>query len=139
MTTNPKQNVRLSRDGRELVVSIPVDFRQSGGRKQIVVPAGVEVWTAPRSRPSNSLITALAKAHRWRRLIETGCYSSAAELSKREAVNESYVCRVLRLTLLAPDLVQTILDGRQSKTLELKSVLKPFPADWGAQRTHFRS
>ncbi len=139
MTTKTKQNVRLSRDGRELVVSIPVDFRQSGGRKQIVVPAGVEAWTSPRPRPSNSLITALAKAHRWRRLIETGCYASAAELSKREAVNESYVCRVLRLTLLAPDLVQSILDGRQTKTLELKALLKPFPTDWAAQRTHFRS
>nr|AWL93061.1 hypothetical protein CIT37_13250 [Bradyrhizobium ottawaense] len=137
MTTISKPNARLSRDGRELVVSIPVDFRQSGGRKQIVVPAGVEAWTSPRLRPSNSLITALAKAHRWRRLIETGCYASAAELSKREAVNESYVCRVLRLTLLAPDLVQSILDGRQSKTLELKSLLTPFPGDWAAQRTHF--
>lgn len=139
MTSKPIQNLRLSRDGGELVVSIPVNFRQSGGRKQIVVPAGAEAWTPPRSRPSNSLITALAKAHRWRRLIETGCYASAAELSKRELVNESYVCRVLRLTLLAPDLVQTIFDGRQSKTLKLKSLLKPFPADWAAQRTHFRS
>lgn len=139
MTTKSKPNARLSRDGRELVVSIPVDFRQSGGRKQIVVPAGVEAWTTSRSRPSNSLITALAKAHRWRRLIETGCYASAAELSKREAVNESYVCRVLRLTLLAPDLVQSILDGRQNKTLELKKLLKPFPTHWAAQRTHFGS
>lgn len=139
MTTKSKPNARLSRDGRELVVSIPVDFRQIGGRKQIVVPAGAEAWEATRSRPSNSLITALAKAHQWRRLIETGSYASAAELSKREAVNESYVCRVLRLTLLAPDLVQSILDGRQSKTLELKALLKPFPTDWAAQRTHFRS
>ncbi|MDD1522262.1 hypothetical protein DCG74_02770 [Bradyrhizobium sp. WBAH42] len=131
--------MRLSRDGCELVVSIPVDFRQSGGRKQIVVPAGADAWTSPRSRPSNSIITALAKAHRWRRLIETGCYASAAELSKREAVNESYVCRVLRLTLLAPDLIQAILDGKQPKTVELKTLLKPFPHNWSAQRRHFTS
>lgn len=139
MNTKSKETLRLSRDGRELVVSIPVDFRQSGGRKQIVVPAGADAWTAPRPRANNSLITALAKAHQWRRMIEVGHYASAAELSKREAANESYVCRVLRLTLLAPDLVQSILDGRQSKTLELKMLLKPFPTDWAAQRVHFGS
>jgi hypothetical protein len=83
------------------------------------------------------LINALAKAHRWRRLIETGRYASAAELSKKEGINESYVCRMLRLTLLAPDIVEAILNGRQPKTLELKSLLKPFPSEWQAQRHHF--
>lgn len=139
MTAKSKETVRLSRDGHVLIVSIPVDFRQIGGRKQIVVPEGTDAWTPPRPRPSNSLINALAKAHRWHRFIETGHYASAADLSKQEGVNESYVCRVLRLTLLAPDLVQAILDGRQDKTLELKSLLRPFPIDWVAQRKHFAS
>jgi hypothetical protein len=120
-----------------LIVSIPVSFRQSAGRKQIVVPAGADSWQPSRPRCDNSLINALAKAHRWRRLIETGRYASAAELSDREDINESYVCRVLRLTLLAPDVVEAILNGRQPKTLELKSLLKPFPSEWEAQRHHF--
>lgn len=137
MTAKSQKGLRLSQDGRELVVSIPVDFRGSGGRKQIVVPAGSDTWTPPRPRHSNSLINALAKAHRWRRFIETGHYASAAELSKREGVNESYVCRVLRLTLLAPQIVEAILNGSQPKTLELKILLRPFPTDWDAQKKYF--
>ena len=117
-----------------LVVSIPVTFLQRGGRKLIVVPPGTADWEPRANRCENSLINALAKAHRWRQLIETGKYTSAAELSRAEGINESYLCRVLRLTLLAPDIVEAILDGRQPRTLELQSLLKPLPANWTAQR-----
>jgi hypothetical protein len=117
-----------------LVVSIPVSFLQRGGRKQIVVPPGAADWQPRASRCENSLINALAKAHLWRRLIETGKYTSAAELSRAEGINESYLCRVLRLTLLAPDIVEAILDGRQPRTLELQSLLKPLSTDWATQR-----
>jgi hypothetical protein len=117
-----------------IVISLPVSFLQRGGRKQIVVPPGTADWQPRASRCENSLINALAKAHLWRRLIETGKYTSAAELSRAEAINESYLCRILRLTLLAPDIVEAILDGRQPRTLELQSLLKPLPPDWGAQR-----
>jgi hypothetical protein len=86
------------------------------------------------SRCENSLINAVAKAHWWRRLIESGQHASAAELSRAVGINESYLCRVLRLTLLAPDIVVAILNGSQPRTLELQSLLKPLPADWGAQR-----
>jgi hypothetical protein len=134
MRTGAKAAARLTRNERVLIVSIPVLFRQSGGRKRIVLPAGAPGWPPSYPRCENSLINALAKAHRWRQLIETGHYASAAELSKKEGLNESYVCRVLRLTLLAPDIVEAILDGRQPKTLELKSLLKPLPLRWDIQR-----
>ncbi len=117
-----------------LVISIPVAFEQRGGRKQIVVPPGTANWQPRANRCDSSLINALAKAHLWRRLIESGKYSSAAELSRAAGINESYLCRVLRLTLLAPDIVEAILDGTQPRTLELQSLLKPLPADWHAQR-----
>ncbi|WP_249135353.1 hypothetical protein [Bradyrhizobium sp. AUGA SZCCT0222] len=117
-----------------MVISIPVAFMQRGGRKQIIVPAGADNWQPTATRFANSLIKAVAKAHRWRRLIETGKYDSAAELSKAEGINESYLCRILRLTLLAPDIIEAILDGRQPRTLELQSLLKPLPTDWSAQR-----
>ena len=117
-----------------LIVSIPITFQQRGGRKQIVVPPGAVDWEPRPSRCDNSLINAFVKAHRWRRLIESGKYSSAAELSRAESINESYLCRVLRLTLLAPDVVEAILDGRQPRTLELQTLLKPLPAEWSAQR-----
>ncbi len=66
--------------------------------------------------------------------MEDGEFTSAAELAKASKVNESYLCRVLRLTLLAPDIVEAILDGHQPSTLELKDLLRPFPLEWHAQR-----
>jgi hypothetical protein len=120
---------------RVLVVSIPVSFQQTGGRKQIVTPPGSPEWRSSTPRCDSSLINAVAKAHKWRTQIETGRYTSAAELARKEGVNESYVCRILRLTLLAPDIVEAILNGRQPKTLELQDLLKPQPLDWLSQRT----
>jgi hypothetical protein len=133
MSKPAKPSSKKRQDG-VLIVSIPVSFLQRGGRKQIVVPAGVADWEPRAARCENSLVNAIARAHRWRHLIETGKYTSAAELSRAEGINESYLCRVLRLTLLAPDIIEAILDGRQPRTLELQSLLKPLPAEWGAQR-----
>src|SRR4051812_9487360 len=102
---------------RVLVVSIPAAFAQAGGRKQIVTPPGSAEWRPAQPRCSSSLVAALARAHQWRAMIETGRYASAAELARKERLNESYVCRMLRLTLLAPDIVEAILDGTQPRTL----------------------
>ena len=126
--------IALDKSQGTMVVSIPVAFAQRGGRKQIVVPVGAEDWLPRSASPRNALVTALAKAHHWRAMLEDGEFSSAAELAKAGTVNESYLCRVLRLTLLAPDIVEAILDGRQPSTLELKNLLNSFPLEWPAQR-----
>ena len=127
--------VALDKSRGTMVVSIPVTFVQRGGRKQIVVPVGAEDWIAEvRTLLAHAIVTAVAKAHHWRALLEDGEFASAAELAKTSKVNESYLCRVLRLTLLAPDIVEAILDGRQPSTLELKDLLRPFPLEWQAQR-----
>jgi hypothetical protein len=81
------------------------------------------------------LLRALGRAHRWQRLLENGTYASAAELAAAEKVNPSYLSRVLRLTRLAPDLVDTILEGRQQANLSLLKLLAGFPAEWSAQRS----
>jgi hypothetical protein len=124
----------LDKSRSTMVVSIPVAFAQRGGRKRIVVPVGVDDWLPRSATPSNAIIAAVAKAHHWRTLLENGEFCSAAEVAKASKVNESYLCRVLRLTLLAPDIAEAILDGRQPSTLELSDLLKPFPLDWQAQR-----
>jgi len=124
----------LDKSRGTMVVSIPVAFVQRGGRKQIVVPIGAEDWLTRSAAPRSAIVTAVAKAYHWRTLLEDGEFSSAAELAKASQVNESYLCRVLRLTLLAPDIVEATLDGRQPSTLELKDLLKPFPLEWQAQR-----
>ena len=119
-----------------LVVSIPVSFLQRGGRKQIVVPTGTADWQPRANRCENSLVNAVARAHLGRRLIESGKYSSAAELSRAEGINESYLCRVLRLTLLAPDIVERILQGHQPTDLSTARLTNEFelPLGWAEQR-----
>jgi hypothetical protein len=123
----------LDRSRGTMVVTIPVTFAQRGGRKQIVVPAGAQDWITRSASPRGAIVTALAKAHHWRTLLESVEFASAAELARASKVNESYLCRVLRLTLLAPDIVEAILDGRQPSTLELRDLLIPFPLEWPAQ------
>ena len=132
--TPVEPTISLDKSSGMMVVTIPVSFAQRGGRKQIVVPAGAEDWLPRSTAPSNAIVAAMVKAHHWRALLEDGEFASAAELAKDSKVNESYLCRVLRLTLLAPDIVKAILDGRQPSTMELKDLLKPFPIEWRSQK-----
>jgi hypothetical protein len=119
---------------RTITVRVPLAMRQRGGRKVILTPHGTPQWAPPKVRIDNTLVKALARAHRWKHLIESGKYGSVGELAASENINESYVCRVLRLTLLAPDIVEAILDGRQNKAWQLEQMLVPFPMEWSAQR-----
>ena len=77
----------------------------------------------------------MVRAHRWRHMLENGGYTSSAELAKAEKVNDSYLSRILRLTLIAPDIIEAILAGRQASTLQLDDLLKPLPAAWDRQRS----
>jgi hypothetical protein len=116
------------------LVSISVTFLQRGGRKQILSPPGTAPWS-PAPRVHGALVKAVVRAHRWRELLEGGKYVSSAELAKAEQVNDSYLSRILRLTLLAPDIIEAILAGRQAGTLQLDDLLKPLPAEWERQRS----
>lgn len=120
-------------DGRTLTVRVPLTLRKRGGRKQVVTPESA-CWGQPRPRVDNTMVKAIARAHRWKRLMESGRFASVTELAEAEKINQSYLCRVLRLTLLAPDIVEAILDGRQPSTWQLELLLKPFPGDWSEQR-----
>ena len=124
----------VSKDGRTATVSIPVTFLQRGGRKQILAPPGGAPWS-PAQRVDTALVKAIVRAHRWRQMLESGEYASSAELAKAEKVNDSYLSRILRLTLIAPDVIEAIVSGRQPSTLQLDGLLKPLPAAWERQRS----
>jgi hypothetical protein len=126
------QRVETRLDGSTLVLRIPMWFQRRGGRKRIVAPGGSELVPATKPQPGGMLVKALARAWRWQRVLESGEYGTLAELADAERISRSYVCRVLRLTLLAPEIVEQILDGRS--TAELARVLEPFPATWEQQR-----
>ena len=105
-------------------------FAIRGGRKTILSDA---VLAPQQPRIDNALLKALARAYRWRRMIESGDYASIAELAKAEGVNQSYACRMLRLSLLAPSIVTAILDGRNDSDVMLKQLMKPLPVQWDEQ------
>jgi len=108
-------------------------FKRQGGRKRVVLPEEVD-WAPALPRVDNAMVKALARGHRWKRMLESGEFASIKELAAEEKVNESYLCRVLRLTLLAPDIVEAIIDGRQRDNLHLNDLLQPISDQWQAQR-----
>ena len=112
-------------------VTLHVPFRilKRGGRKEMKLPDGVR----PDRKADNTLMKALARAFRWKRMLDTGGFATIAELAEREGIGSSYVTRVLRLTLLAPDIVEAILDGKQGPEVTLARVLEPFPVVWTDQ------
>jgi hypothetical protein len=122
-------------DGRTMTIHVPILMRRRGGRKLVFAPDGTNATTTPIRRVDNAMIKAIARAFRWREMLEDGTHATIAEIAAAEKINESYVGRVLRLTLLAPDIVETILAGRQPPGLQLDRLMKRFPALWPAQRS----
>jgi hypothetical protein len=114
-------------------VQIPFAIRKRGGRKLVLVPGGNDA-VPDRPRVDNAMIKALARAFRWRKMLETGVYGTIEELAAAEKINSSYVSRILRLTLLAPAIVEAILDGRHPTELTLAIIMKPLPVLWNEQR-----
>jgi hypothetical protein len=123
----------LSRDGRTLTVRIPVSFQQHKGRKQVVTPPGAAPWMPCPARVDDTMVKAIVRAFRWRDMLESGRYCTIRDLAKAEAINESYLGRILRLTLLSPTFIKEILEGRQSPSLELDDLLSRFPVEWDKQ------
>lgn len=114
-------------------VTIHVPFRlvKRGGRKEMQLPAGAE----QRRKNDNTLVKALARAFKWKRMLESSEAATIAELADRDGIAVSYFTRLLRLTLLAPAIVEAILDGRQGSDVTLARLMEPFPLEWEAQIT----
>jgi hypothetical protein len=98
-----------------------------------MTPEGVAA-PAQKPRRDETLVKALLRAHRWRRRIESGQAKSITDLAEQEGVTDAYICRLLPLTCLAPDIVEAILDGRQPKGLRLAEMLGNGPLAWEEQR-----
>jgi hypothetical protein len=124
-----------------VTVVVPMTIRRRGGRKQIIGPDGAPVRAgrdaagATETRGDPALVKALARAFRWRRMLEGGQYASIRELAAAEKVDTSHVARLLRLTLLAPDILEAVLEGRNRRALKTVEITAGVPADWNAQRS----
>jgi hypothetical protein len=120
------------------VVTVKVAFsvRKRGGRKLVLAPDGAPV---PPAAPhiDGTLVKAIARAFRWQRMLESGQHTTIKEIAKAEKINPSYVSRVLRLTLLDPALVDSIVSGRQRHVSSLDEFMKPFSIWWPKQAEAF--
>ena len=130
----------LSSDGDTLRIHIPIALKRKQSRKMIVSPSGQDIMGALNSQKDNrdyTLIKAVGKAFLWQSMLDNGTYPHARALAVAEGVEVTHVSRILRLTLLAPDIVESIVQGRQSRTLTLQKLIRGFPVDWGEQRYIF--
>ena len=114
-------------------VVIPFTSRKRGGRKLILMPDGMQASPQSRARPDSALLKALARGFRWKKMLQEVDYQTLEEIADAENINPSYVSRVLRMTLLAPEIVEAILAGRHPEGLTMARAMQPFPTDWRKQ------
>jgi hypothetical protein len=124
-------------DGSYVDVFVPITFKRFGGRKTIVAADGSQLAPVRSTVTDRTLIKALSRAYRWQKLLDDGVYGSIAEMADKERINRSYLSRTIRLSLLAPDIVEAILNGTQPPTLQLADLEGPFSIDWEQQRKAF--
>ncbi len=125
----------VERDGDAVVIRIPMELKSRRGRKEIIVPEGL--GGRSKSPTQEPLLTALARAFHWQGLFDSGRYQSLTELSEALDVDRSYVGRIMRLALLAPDIVEAIVRGEEPSGLTLEKLLKEIPIVWAKQRESF--
>lgn len=122
---------------KTFTVRVPISTQQRGTRKLVITPHGETAWT-PRARTDDTLIKALARARRWKRMLEGGEFTSITELAKAEGITESYLARILRLNLLSPRIVEAMLDGPSARLPQLQKLLGPFSVLWEHQESWLR-
>jgi hypothetical protein len=116
-----------------ITVTVPFAIRKRGGRKLVITPEGTTTTPQPRERIDSALLKALARGFRWQKMLQEGDYQTIEEIANAENINPSYVSRVLRMTLLAPGIVEAILAGHHPSGLTMVKAMQPFPVEWRHQ------
>ena len=124
-------------EAASITVRVPLTIRRRPGRKTVVRPVCRLGGTVTPTRADPALVKALARAFRYQRLLDEGRYASISEMAAAERIERGYLGSLLRLTLLAPDIVEALLDGRQPAELGLSKLMRPFPVKWSGQHRAF--
>lgn len=125
--------VRLEESEHGIRVHVPMSFRKRSGRKEIVVPDSIQHEEPSPPDYQEALVIAISRAHRWKKLLEEGKYRSVAHMARTLKMNRYYMARLLRLTLLAPEIVEAILGGREPDGMSLEVLRSPLPMFWHEQ------
>ena len=133
----PQPTLALTETGN-LQIHIPMHIRRMRGRKMIFAPQALDgdVPDGP-SDVQTAVVQALGRAFSWSDAIESGAVHSISDLARTLDVDNSYVVRILKLTTLAPDIIEAILNGEEPSGLSLAKLIRTFPMDWERQRALF--
>lgn len=117
-----------------LILNVPLRFKKQAGRKQVILPQAFTGESPISPSHQEALVIAIARAHRWQKLLDEGKFESLSDLARDIGLDVSFAARLLRLTLLAPDIVEAILAGEEPSGLSLNRLAMPMPAVWDEQR-----
>lgn len=117
-----------------LVVSVPLKLKKRAGRKEVILPDALSDGAVEHMPHQEALVVALARAHRWQKLLDEGKFKSVSDLARYIGLDVSFAARLLRLTLLAPDIIEAVLIGDEPSGLSLTMLTKQFPPLWNEQR-----
>ncbi len=120
-----------------LVVDVPLKLKKRAGRKEVILTDVSGGGAIERMPHQEALVVALARAHRWQRLLDDGKFKSVSDLAREIGLDPSFAARLLRLTLLGPDIVEAILTGEEPSGLSLTMLTKQSSAVWKEQRRAF--
>jgi len=124
----------LQNEDQGIVVNVPLTLKKRGGRKEVVLPQAFASDSPMRPSHQEALVIAIARAHRWQKLLDEGKFESISDLAREIGLDPSFAARLLRLTLLAPDIVEAILTGDEPSGLSLTQLTKQLPMTWEEQR-----
>jgi len=126
-------SVTLLESEQGVRVHVPMTFRKRSGRREIIVPDGLDSTQDSALDYHEALVVAISRAHRWKKLLDEGGFTSIRQMATRLGIAHPYVARVMRLTLLAPDIIEAILDGNEPDGLSLERLRRPMPMLWEEQ------
>ncbi len=126
--------VTVQHDDDGIVINVPLTLKKRGGRKEVILPQAFASDNRMRPSHQEALVIAVARAHRWQKLLDEGKFESISDLARETGLDVSFAARLLRLTLLAPDIVESILMGNEPSGLSLTTLTKQLPSDWARQR-----
>ncbi len=124
----------VQNDDSGIVVNVPLTLKKRGGRKEVVLPQAFASDSPMRASHQEALVIAIARAYRWQKLLDDGKFESVSDLAREIGLDVSFAARLLRLTLLAPDIVEAILMGEEPSGLSLTTLTKQLSSDWERQR-----
>nr|CRH06078.1 Conserved protein of unknown function, containing KorB DNA-binding like domain [Candidatus Magnetococcus massalia] len=125
---------KLSQDRKTIIFKIPMRFHRQGGKRMVILPEHEQARQEMTNPSEDPMLNTLTKAQKWQKMLDKSETMTIAQLAEREGVERSMMARVLRLTILAPDIIEAILDGRVPETFSLESLRESIPLLWSDQR-----